>query len=105
MPGTLVLIGLYGPRISTGAFGFMSHVSSCDGPPISIRRMQFTSLLVSVAPERVQPEQCGEAEAQWGERAGVQKIAPAQAVAELDRAVRIQTKHRKPLQATKLYTV
>src|ERR1017187_3729223 len=33
IPGTLVLIGLYGPRISTGALGFMSQVASLDGPP------------------------------------------------------------------------
>src|SRR4051812_35300206 len=49
IPGTLVLIGLYGPRISTGALGFMSKVSSCDGPPMSISKMQLTSLL-AVAP-------------------------------------------------------
>src|SRR3984957_17453522 len=42
-PGTFVLIGLYGPRISTGAFGFMSNVSSWDGPPINIKRIQFVS--------------------------------------------------------------
>src|SRR5882762_1896536 len=33
MPGTLVLIGLYAPRNSDGASGFMSNVSWCGGPP------------------------------------------------------------------------
>ena len=33
MPGTLVLIGLNGPRISAGASGLGSNVSCCGGPP------------------------------------------------------------------------
>ena len=33
MPGALVLIGLNGPRISAGASGFMSKVSSWLGAP------------------------------------------------------------------------
>ena len=56
MPGTLVLIGLYGPRISAGAFGFMSQVSSWDGPPTSISMMQFTSFLPSTAPCAFRPK-------------------------------------------------
>src|SRR3954471_8859039 len=40
MPGTLVLIGLYGPRISLGASGFRSHVSTWLGPPHSSTKMQ-----------------------------------------------------------------
>ena len=32
-PGTLVAIGWNSPRISTGAAGFMSHVSRWLGPP------------------------------------------------------------------------
>src|SRR5262249_26680493 len=35
IPGTLVLIGLYGLRCSTTASGFGSHVSICDSPPCS----------------------------------------------------------------------
>jgi hypothetical protein len=34
MPSTLVEIELSSPRISAGASGFMSQVSSCDGPPL-----------------------------------------------------------------------
>src|SRR5262245_60682682 len=37
MPGTLVLIARNGPPV--GAPGFGSHVSSCDAPPASHRRM------------------------------------------------------------------
>src|ERR1700722_7763114 len=50
MPGTLVLMGLYGPRISMGAFGFMSRVSSCDRPPPRNSMMQFMSFFGSTAP-------------------------------------------------------
>ena len=45
MPGTLVLIGLNGPRISAGASGFMSQVSSWTGPPTRNSMMQFDVLL------------------------------------------------------------
>ena len=34
MPSTFVEIELSSPRISAGASGFMSQVSSCDGPPL-----------------------------------------------------------------------
>src|SRR5690242_8150896 len=43
MPGTLVLIALYGPRTSAGASGFGSKVSSWLGPPTRNRKMQFRS--------------------------------------------------------------
>ncbi len=39
MPGTLVAMGLYGPRIVSGASGFMSQVSTWLGPPQSKRKM------------------------------------------------------------------
>src|SRR5215472_2098619 len=39
MPGTAVAIGLYGPRISSGAFGLRSQVSRWLGPPH--RRMKM----------------------------------------------------------------
>src|SRR5262245_36469129 len=39
-PGTEVAIGLYGPRISTGASGFMSQMSTCEGPPPITMKMQ-----------------------------------------------------------------
>ena len=32
-PGAEVAIGENGPRYSSGALGFMSHVSRCDAPP------------------------------------------------------------------------
>ncbi len=44
MPGTFVLIGLNGPRISAGASGLGSNVSCCGGPPWSHRKMQFFAL-------------------------------------------------------------
>ena len=50
MPGTLVLIALYGPRTSDGASGFMSHVSSWLGAPTRNRQMQLTSLAGLTAP-------------------------------------------------------
>src|SRR5439155_8050438 len=50
MPVTLVLIGLYGPRISTGASGFRSHMSMVLGPPSRKRKMHaFAFGGVSVA--------------------------------------------------------
>ena len=39
MPGAEVEIGWNVPRYSTGASGFMSHVSMCDAPPLSQMRM------------------------------------------------------------------
>ena len=94
MPGTLVLMGLYGPRISMGAFGFMSQVSSCEGPPTSISMMQLMSdLSLSTSALRLQPEELRQAQAERGERSGMQKIAPPQPIAELDGPVGIQTKH------------
>src|SRR6266852_2818549 len=45
IPGTLVLMGLYGPRISAGALGFMSQLSSCEGPPTRKSMIQLASLL------------------------------------------------------------
>ena len=32
-PGWLVAIGLNSPRMPSGASGFMSNVSMCEGPP------------------------------------------------------------------------
>ncbi len=42
-PGTLVAIGLNSPRIASGAFGFMSQVSSWLGPPLRNTRMQASA--------------------------------------------------------------
>src|SRR5262245_6236689 len=39
MPGTWVDIGLNSPRISAGALGFRSNVSSWEGPPQAKMRM------------------------------------------------------------------
>src|SRR5690349_1107152 len=39
MPGTLVAMGLYGPRMVSGASGFMSQVSIWLGPPQSSTKM------------------------------------------------------------------
>src|SRR5262245_35767834 len=44
MPGNVVGIVLNSPRISTGASGFGSNVSMCDGPPCIHSRMQLTCL-------------------------------------------------------------
>src|ERR1022692_4459431 len=85
IPGTLVLIGLYGPRISTGALGFMCQVSSCDGPPTRNSMMQLVSFFLLTA---AQPEH--------GKRAGMQKIAAARAIAKLNRSIGIQAKHPDP---------
>src|SRR6185312_15327401 len=46
MPGTFVAIGLYGPRNSDGASGFISNVSWCGGPPGSQTKMTAGSLAV-----------------------------------------------------------
>src|SRR5688572_10907172 len=40
MPGTLVAMGWYGPRIDAGASGFMSQVSTWLGPPQRSTKMQ-----------------------------------------------------------------
>ena len=44
VPGTEVLIGWYGPRISTGASGFKSHISMWLGPPSRKTRMHDLAL-------------------------------------------------------------
>ena len=44
MPGTLVLMGLNSPRISTGASGFGSKVSCWGGPPCNQRNITFFAL-------------------------------------------------------------
>jgi hypothetical protein len=46
MPLTFVLIGLYAPRYSAGASGFMSNVSWCGGPPGSHTKMTAGSFVV-----------------------------------------------------------
>src|SRR6476620_443317 len=51
MSGLLVLIGLNGPRISDGAFGFMSNVSNWLGAPkLKIMMQDLLSLDLSTAP-------------------------------------------------------
>src|SRR5881394_546841 len=51
MSGLFVLIGLNGPRISDGAFGFMSNVSSWLGAPrLKIMMQDLLSLDLSTAP-------------------------------------------------------
>src|ERR1043166_4707315 len=51
MSGFLVLIGLNGPRISEGAFGFMSKVSTWLGAPrLKIKMQDLSSLPEAVAP-------------------------------------------------------
>ena len=44
IPGSLVAIGLDGPRISTVASGFGSKVSCCGGPPCIHRKIQLLAL-------------------------------------------------------------
>src|SRR5579862_7219612 len=43
MPGTLVRTGRKSPRYSAGAFGFMSYISMCGGPPGSQMKMTAVS--------------------------------------------------------------
>src|SRR5207247_8610454 len=51
MSGLLVWIGLNGPRISRGASGFMSQVSSWLGAPkLKIRMTDFSALPCATAP-------------------------------------------------------
>src|SRR5438067_14931 len=51
MPGTVVAIGWYGPRIPSGAIGFRSHVSRWLGPPHSRMKMHdFSRAPVDAAP-------------------------------------------------------
>src|SRR5262245_20190629 len=52
MPGTLVRMGLSGPRYSCGASGFMSYVSSWLGPPHIQKRMTEVLREVSAARAR-----------------------------------------------------
>jgi hypothetical protein len=55
--------------------------------------MQLVSFFGIDGALRLQGEQVVEAQAEHGKRAGVQKIAAAQAIAELDRFIGIQAKH------------
>src|SRR5215212_10152007 len=50
MPGTAVAIGLYGPRISSGAPGFRSQVSRWLGPPHSEIKMHDLSAATPRSP-------------------------------------------------------
>src|SRR2546426_1252617 len=51
MSGLFVLIGLNGPRISAGAFGFMSNVSNWLGAPrLKIMIHDFSSFPAATAP-------------------------------------------------------
>ena len=50
MPGTLVEMGLYGPRIVSGALGFISHVSTWLGPPHSNTKMHDFSAATALPP-------------------------------------------------------
>src|SRR5688572_1287170 len=60
VPGTLVRIGLYGPRISSGASGLRSHMSMVLGPPSRNRKMQaFAFAGVSAAAVACQWSNCG----------------------------------------------
>ena len=55
--------------------------------------MQLTSRSSATAPCGLQGPEVGQAQAQRRERAGVQEVAAGQAVAEMDRLVRIDAEH------------
>src|SRR5262249_2573321 len=48
---------------------------------------------IAGCPEGSQAEPVGQAQSERSERSGMQKVAPPRAIAELSRAVRIQSKH------------
>ena len=50
MPGTLVAMGMYGPRIVSGALGFISQVSMWLGPPHSNTKMHDFSEVTALPP-------------------------------------------------------
>ena len=93
MPGTLVLMGLYGPRISDRRVRL--HVPGVElRRPADQEQHDAVDVLVrSTAPWAFMPKKSVSPRPSIGERAGVQEIAPPQAVAELDGAVGIQAKH------------
>ena len=93
MPGTLVAIGRNGPRISSGASGFMSQVSSCDGPPTRNSRMQLMSRSLATAPEAAIACKRRQPQPQRRQRPGVEEIAARQAVAEVDRLPGVDSEH------------
>ena len=99
MPGTLVSIGLNGPRISAGASGFMSQVSSWLGPPTRNSMMQFMSRAAVGAPGRLEREQVAERQAEQAQRARVQEVAALQAVAEVHRLVGVELNHGQTSEA------
>ena len=47
LTGTVVATGRNSPRISTGASGFMSHMSRWLGPPLRNTRMQWSAAAVA----------------------------------------------------------
>src|ERR1019366_5046378 len=79
-PGTLVAIGLYGPRMSDGAIGFMSKVSSCDGPPLRKIKMQRLARRGAGAGDL--------ADRRWGSIKPPTPIAPARSNARRDQRPR-----------------
>src|SRR5262249_42348943 len=82
-PATLVWIGLNSPANSFGASGFRAYMSMCEGPP---RRENIIGDFARVGPEgacaRPHGQQLGQCQA-GAERADLEEVAPADAVAEL----------------------
>ena len=86
-------MGLYGPANLGGGVGL--HV-----PGVELRRAadqeQHDAVRYPCRVDRAlrfQAEKLSEAESERGERTGVKKIAPPQAVAEFDGFIGIQTEH------------
>ena len=93
MPGTLVAMGLKGPRTSAGASGLGSQVSIWLGPPTQ-KQHDTVDVLVPASPAAFCGEEAGQRQAESGQRAGVQEIAARQAIAERTRGpVRVQSQH------------
>ena len=65
MPGTFVWIGRNSPRISAGAFGFISYMSMWLGPPMSSTMMTDfgRGALLGAQPQEVTEHQPTEAKA------------------------------------------
>ncbi len=88
------MIGLNGPRISAGASGFMSQVSSWLGAPrLKIMMTERSSCPLARRPLGLRGQQVGQSKTDRPERADLQKIAARDAVASLGRAAADQIEH------------
>ena len=92
MPGTLVAIGLNSPRMPSGAWGFRSKVSCCEGPPHMNSWMQLLCRFRETAARTRWLRSPGKVKTKKAEAANSQELPAGQPIAEC-RALGKQVEH------------